>query len=358
MKEDRARAGTAPEGLSCPSPHRHTERIQLGHGSGGRMSAELLEGRFLPAFPGEILRRLGDGAVIPLGTEEIVVSTDTFVVSPLEFPGGTIGDLAVNGTVNDVAMMGAVPRYLSAGFILEEGLPFRRLDRILESMSEAARVAGVTLVAGDTKVVERGKADGLFVNTTGIGEPREDLRPTPSRARPGDAVLVSGPLGRHGMAVLSARKELGLTVDVESDTAPLTPLVDLLAEAGGDAVHVLRDPTRGGLASTVNEIAAASGVGMVLEEDALPVPEPVRATCEVLGLDPSYVASEGVLVAVVAGDAADDCLRALRRHELGREAVRVGTVTGEDPGLVVIRTGLGGARVMDLLPGDQLPRIC
>ena len=343
---------------ACPSPLPEQERIQLGHGSGGRMSATLLKERFLPAFPGEVLRELGDGAPLVLGHREIVVSTDSFVVTPLEFPGGNIGDLAVNGTVNDVAMMGAVPRYLCAGFILEEGLPFEVLDRVLASMSEAAKAAGVVLVAGDTKVVERGKADGLFINTTGIGELQDGFRPRPHGARPGDVILVSGPLGCHGMAVMMAREELSFRLEVESDTAPLLGPVAALREAVGEDVHVLRDPTRGGLASALNEIAQASGVGMVLEDGLIPIPGPVAAACEVLGLDPLYVANEGVLVAVVAEGAAEAALDALRRDPLGRQAARVGTVTGNHPGLVVLRTGVGGTRIVDLLPGDQLPRIC
>jgi hydrogenase expression/formation protein HypE len=322
------------------------------------MSSMLLRERFLPAFPGEVLRQLGDGAVLHLGDSELVVSTDSFVVTPLEFPGGNIGDLAVNGTVNDVAMMGAVPRYLCAGFILEEGFPFEVLDRVLASMSAAAKVAGVSLVAGDTKVVERGKADGLFINTTGIGERRPDFRPGPDQAVVGDAVVVSGMLGRHGMAVMAAREGLDLRVEVESDTAPLVGLVKALRVAVGEAVHVLRDPTRGGLASALNEIAHASRVGIVLEEAAVPVPVPVRAACEVLGLDPLYVANEGVLVAFVQGAAAGRAVEALRGHPLGRDAVRVGEVTAGPAGLVVLRTGLGGTRVVDLLSGDQLPRIC
>jgi hydrogenase expression/formation protein HypE len=343
---------------ACPSPLPEQERVQLGHGSGGRMSATLLKERFLPAFPGEALRELGDGATLALRAGEIVVSTDSFVVTPLEFPGGNIGDLAVNGTVNDVAMMGAVPRYLCAGFILEEGLSFEVLDRIVASMSAAAAAAGVVLVAGDTKVVERGKADGMFINTTGIGELRDGFRPGPRQARPGDAILVSGPVGRHGMAIMAAREGLDFQLEIGSDTASLLGLVASLREAAGEDVHVLRDPTRGGLASALNEIAQASGVGVVLEDGGIPIPGPVAAACEVLGLDPLYVANEGILVAFVAERAADAALAAMRADPLGHEAVRVGTVTGEHPGLVVLRTGVGGTRIVDLLPGDQLPRIC
>ncbi len=345
-------------GLACPAPAVESECIQLGHGSGGRLSANLLSNRFLPAFANPTLAALGDGAVVRLGPEEIVLSTDSFVVSPLEFPGGNIGDLAVNGTVNDLAMMGGEPKFLTAGFILEEGLPFSLLDRILSSMARAAQGAGVLVVAGDTKVVERGKADGMFINTTGIGALVPNFRPAPSLGRPGDAVLVSGPLGRHGITVLAARQELGLTVDMVSDTASLHILVSALRHAVGEAVHVLRDPTRGGLASTLNEIAVASGVGIDLVESDIPVPMPVRGACELLGLDPLYVANEGVLVAIVEGQAADRALEALRQDPLGREAAIIGRIVADHPGMVSIRTSLGVARVVDLLPGDQLPRIC
>jgi hydrogenase expression/formation protein HypE len=301
---------------------------------------------------------LEDGALLSLGDPEVVVSTDAFVVSPLEFPGGTIGDLAVNGTVNDLAVMGAVPRFLAAAFILEEGLPFSQLDRILEGMGRAAREAGVVMVTGDTKVVESGKADGMFITTTGLGTPIPDFRPSPGRIGPGDVLLVSGPLGRHGITVLAARGDLALEVELESDTAPLHGLVAMLAKAVGQGVHALRDPTRGGVASALNELADASGMGMVLEDGALPIPGPVVGACELLGLDPLYVANEGILVAVVAREKAREALAAMRAHPLGRDAARIGSVTSEHPGMVSLKTPLGGARVVDLLPGDQLPRIC
>ena len=346
------------DGPACPAPQPPGNRIQLGHGSGGRLSADLLRRRFLPAFDNEILDRMEDGALLPLRGEEIVVSTDSFVVSPLEFPGGNIGDLAVNGTVNDLAMMGATPRFLTAGFILEEGLPFEVLDRVLEAMARAVREAGVVLVAGDTKVVEGGKADGMFINTTGLGTLAPGIRPTPARIEPGDAVLVSGPLGCHGITILAAREELDLEVELESDTAPLHDLVRTLREAVGNGVRALRDPTRGGLASTLNEMAAASRTGILLWDGTLPIPAPVEGACELLGLDPLYVANEGVLVAVVAPEAAEAALDALRSHPLGRHAAVVGVTTREHPGLVTLKTALGGSRIVDLLPGDQLPRIC
>jgi hydrogenase expression/formation protein HypE len=322
------------------------------------MSADLLRDRFLPAFRNEILEGLGDGSVLPPDEGRIVVSTDSFVVSPLEFPGGNIGDLAVNGTVNDLAMMGAEAKYLTAGFILEEGLSFGLLDRVLESMAAAALNAGVAVVAGDTKVVERGKADGLFINTTGIGLLRPGFRPEPHRAVPGDSILVSGSLGRHGITILGARMELALKVDLQSDTAPLNGLVDGLRQEVGGAIPVLTEPPRGGVASTLNEVAGASEVGIELDQSTLPIPAPVQGACELLGLDPLYVANEGILVAVVAGEKAGKALAALRDHPLGREAALIGKVTAEHKGLVVMRTPFGGTRVVDLIPGDQLPRIC
>jgi hydrogenase expression/formation protein HypE len=346
------------EAIACPVPLVDGERVQLGHGSGGKMSAALLRERFLPHLGNPTLARLGDAAVVTVATGEIAMSTDTFVVSPLEFPGGNIGHLAVHGTLNDLAMMGARPRWLSAGFVLEEGLPLAVLDRVVAAMAAAARQAGVEVVTGDTKVVERGKADGMFVNTTGVGTLDAGFRPDPAAARPGDAVLVSGPVGRHGMAVMAVREGLAFDAEIESDTAFLGPLVERLRAAAGGAVHVLRDPTRGGIASALNEIAAASGVGMELAAAALPVPGPVAAACEMLGLDPLYVANEGVLVAVVGGEAADSALAALRSHPLGAHAARIGTVTDAHAGMVVLRTALGSARVVDMLPGDQLPRIC
>jgi len=344
-------------GLSCPSPAPPSDRVQLGHGSGGTMSARMLRERFLPRFANPYLTQLGDGALVPVTGEELVMSTDTFVVSPLEFPGGNIGHLAVHGTVNDLAMMGATPRYLSAGFVLEEGLPFDVLDRVLDAMAEAAEACGVHIVTGDTKVVDRGKADGIFVNTTGVGFLHDGFRPAPGRARPGDSVLVSGPIARHGMAVMGAREGLGLQMDIESDTASLFPLVAALRSAVGDSVRTLRDATRGGVASALNEIATASRTGVRLD-GGVPVPAAVEAACEMLGLDPLYVANEGVLVAFVAAEAEDDALAAMRACTVGAQAARIGVVVEDHPGMVVARTGLGGTRVVDMLPGDQLPRIC
>jgi hydrogenase expression/formation protein HypE len=339
-------------------PVTETERVQLGHGSGGKMSATLLKQYFLPHFNNPILARLGDAAVVSLPTGEVAVSTDTFVVHPLEFPGGNIGSLAVHGTINDIAMMGAEPVCLTAGFLLEEGLPFATLERIIATMASAAREAGVALVSGDTKVVERGKADGLYINTTGIGTLRSRFRPSPERAQPGDAVVVSGPIGRHGMAIMAAREGIGFESQIESDTANLYPLVERLGDLVGERLHVLRDPTRGGVASALNEIAAASKVGIVLEDAALPIPGNVQAGCDLLGLDPLYVANEGILVAILPEALAARAIEEMRRLSLGAEAAVIGRVTTAHPGMVVLRTGVGGTRVVDMLPGDQLPRIC
>ena len=348
----------AMSGLTCPAPVASNDRVQLGHGSGGKLSAALLRERFLPLLGNPILDQLGDAAILALPTGEIALSTDTFVVRPLEFPGGNIGALAVHGTVNDLAMMGAEPRYLTLGVVLEEGLPFAVLDRILATLAGAAAGAGVTIVTGDTKVVERGRADGMYVNTTGVGLLHPLVRPGAHRAEPGDAVLVSGPIGRHGMAVMALREGLEFETTITSDTANLWPLVRSLRDALGACLHVLRDPTRGGLASALHEIASASGVGIALDEPALPIPGDVAAACEMLGLDPLDVANEGVLVAMVPAARADAALAALRAHPLGASSRRIGEVVARHRGMVVLRTALGGTRVVDLLPGDQLPRIC
>jgi hydrogenase expression/formation protein HypE len=348
----------ASAGIVCPMPHQTGDRIQLGHGSGGKLSAALLREHFLPRFANPALDALGDAAVLSVSGGEIAVSTDTFVVQPLEFPGGNIGTLAVHGTVNDLAMMGARPRYLSAGFVLEEGLPLPLLERVLESMASAADAAGVHIVTGDTKVVERGKADGIFINTTGIGMLDPDFRPGPDRARVGDAVIVSGPIGRHGMAIIAAREGLAFEAEITSDTACLAPLVERLRSALGPEVHALRDPTRGGVASALTEIATASGIGVLLDESAIPIPADVVAACEMLGFDPLYVANEGILVAFVPEPRVPEALAALAGHPLGRGAARIGRVVPDHPGLVALATALGGTRIVDLLPGDQLPRIC
>jgi hydrogenase expression/formation protein HypE len=342
---------------TCPVPLPETERVLLGHGSGGRLSAELIDEVLRPglgaAAPGGPLE---DAAVVTLGGSDLVLSTDAYVVDPLFFPGGDIGMLAVHGTVNDLAMRAAMPVALTIAYIVEEGLPIADLRRVAASVGAAAVAAGVPVVTGDTKVVGRGAADRLFVITAGLGRRLPGAAPTAAGARPGDAVLISGPIGCHGITVLSTREGLGFETDVASDTRPLHRLVADMVDAGGPDLHTLRDLTRGGLASALNEIAAASGVGIEIEEAALPVPEPVRAACEMLGLDPAYVANEGCLVAFVAPQASEAVLAAMRSTPEGTEAVQIGVV--HDNGPVLVRTTVGSRRVLDMLLGEQLPRIC
>lgn len=333
-------------------------RVDMNHGAGGRAGAQLIRELFLPAFANPFLEQGDDGARLPPAAGRLVLATDAHVVSPLFFPGGDVGSLAVHGTINDVAVMGARPLYLTASFIIEEGFPLADLERIAQSMGAAARAAGVPIVTGDTKVVERGKGDGVFISTTGLGLIPDGVELAGTLAQPGDVVFISGTLGDHGVAVLSQRDSLGFAADVRSDSAALHTLVAALLAAAPGAVHVLRDPTRGGLATTLNEIASQSGVGMELDEAALPVNPQVDAACELLGLDPLYVANEGKLVVICAPDAADAVLAAMRAHPLGSAAARIGQVTEDAHGFVQMRTRLGGRRIVDWLSGEQLPRIC
>jgi len=332
--------------------------VDMGHGAGGRAAAQLIEELFLAAFDNEYLRQGDDGAAlaIPVGAR-LVMATDGHVVSPLFFSGGDVGSLSVHGTINDVAMCGAVPLYLAASFILEEGFPLADLKRIVDSMAAASRAAGVPVVTGDTKVVEKGKGDGVFISTTGVGVVAAGVHISGANARPGDAVLLSGTIGEHGVAVLSKRESLDFETTVASDSAALHGLVAAML-AASDGVRVLRDPTRGGLATTLNEIARQSNVGMLLDEAAIPVLPQVEAACELLGLDPLYVANEGKLVAICAPDAADAVLAAMRAHPLGANAVRIGSVTKDPHRFVQMETSFGGRRVVDWLSGEQLPRIC
>lgn len=347
-----------PAAWSCPLPLRDYPHVVLGHGGGGQLSAELIEHLFVPAFNSTTLAELGDAAVVDVAAGRLAITTDSFVVRPLFFPGGDIGSLAVHGTVNDLAMRGARPLYLTAGFILEEGLPIETLGRVVQSMAAAARQAGVLIVAGDTKVVERGHGDGLYINTAGIGAVDGAAVPGPGGAHVGDAVIVNGTLGDHGMAIMSVRDGLTFESPIVSDSAPLHDLVATMLTASAAGIHVLRDPTRGGLAASLNEVAAASRVGIELTETTLPVREEVRAACEILGLDPLLVANEGKLVACVAADQAAQVLAAMRRHPAGAGAVQVGEVVPGPPGRVSVRTPFGTRRVVPMPVGEQLPRIC
>ncbi|MDB5307165.1 MAG: hypE [Gemmataceae bacterium] len=375
---------------TCPVPKSRYDQILLGHGSGGQLTAELIQGVFLPAFDNAVLAALEDQATLDFGTRNaeggienkqgadprrngssglhsairnpqsairLAFTTDSFVVRPLFFPGGDIGKLAVHGTVNDLAVGGAVPRYLAAAFILEEGLPVDDLRRIVASMREACDAAGVELVTGDTKVVDRGKGDGVFITTTGIGLVPAGRRLSIRAARPGDRVLVSGTIGDHGIAILSVREGLEFETVLESDTAPLNGLTEAILAACPDT-RCMRDPTRGGLSSALNELAAGSGVGVELDEAAIPLRPEVRGACEMLGLDPLYVANEGKLIAVVPREDADRVLAAVRAHPLGKDAAVIGTIVADHPGMILLRSRVGGARVVTMLSGEQLPRIC
>ncbi len=345
--------------MQCPIPISNYPTITLAHGGGGRLTQMLIERMFVPAFGNTHLAALHDGAVLDMaGGGRLAFSTDSFVISPLFVPGGDIGSLAVHGTVNDLAMCGARPAYLSAGFILEEGLPMATLWRIIQSMSAAAQAAGVTIVTGDTKVVDRGKGDGVFINTAGLGHVPAGIHISPQRAAPGDLVLISGAIALHGMAIMSVREGLAFETTILSDSAALHGLVAAMLAVGGDAVHVLRDPTRGGVASVVNEIAGQAAVGIRLEEASIPVPEEVRGACEILGLDPLYVANEGKCLAIVDRAAAPAVLAAMQAHPLGTAAAIIGEVVAAHPGKVTMRSTIGGTRVVDMMSGEQLPRIC
>jgi hydrogenase expression/formation protein HypE len=354
-------------GWACPTPFRESERILMGHGSGGRMSADLLQQVFLPELGNEVLSALEDQATLRLVPEtadrtegtspRLAFTTDAFVVNPLFFPGGDIGKLAVHGTINDLAVGGAVPRFLSAAFILEEGLPLQTLQRIVASVGQACRSAGVVLVTGDTKVVDRGKCDQIFITTSGVGWVPHGRQLSVRHARPGDHILVSGTIGDHGIAIMSIREGLEFETLLESDTAPLHTLTEVMLSACPN-LRWMRDPTRGGVSSTLHELAVASQVGVKIREASLPVRPEVHAACEMLGLDPLYVANEGKLIAVVPPEQSSRLLNAMLEHPLGRHAAVIGEVVAEHPGLVVMRSVMGGERVVTLLSGEQLPRIC
>jgi hydrogenase expression/formation protein HypE len=351
-----AEGGSLP-GSSCPLPITQREQIVLGHGSGGKLTAQLIETVFLPAFSNPLLDKLDDQAVLQVNGSRLAFTTDSFVVTPIFFPGGDIGRLAVNGTVNDLAMSGARPLYLAAAFILEEGLALEDLRRVVESMSEAARDSGVQLVTGDTKVVNRGKGDKIFISTTGIGIVEKQAEISASLAKRGDKIILSGYIGDHGMAILSQRENLEFEGVIESDCAALHRLVAEMLEVSRD-IHSLRDPTRGGVATVLNEIASHSNIGMLVHESEIPVRDTVRGACEILGLDPLYVANEGKLIAIVAPAVADSIVACMRANPLGRDARIIGEVVEQHPRMVLMKTEIGGTRMLDTLFGEQLPRIC
>jgi hydrogenase expression/formation protein HypE len=345
------------EAWTCPVPLRDTPFVVMGHGGGGAMSGELVEHLFLPAFGAAASPGLADSAVITAGGARLAFSTDSYVVKPMFFPGGSIGDLAINGTVNDLAMSGATPLYLSTAFILQEGTALADIRRVARAMGAAATAAGVQLVTGDTKVVDTASGDGIYVNTAGVGVVPDGVVIGPTRAAPGDAILISGDIGVHGVAVMSCREGLEFGTTIASDTAALHGLVADMIATGAD-IHVLRDPTRGGVAASLNEIARAAMVGVELIERALPIPAEVRDACSLLGLDPLQVANEGKLIAFVPEDTADQVLEAMRAHPHGAGSKRIGRCVPEHPGTVVARTALGGTRVVSMPIGEQLPRIC
>ena len=348
---------TTIESFSCPLPKMDYDTIQLAHGAGGKLSAELIDKIFIPCFGNSTLNKLEDQAILDVRAGRLAFSTDTFVVSPIFFPGGDIGDLAVNGTVNDVSMCGAIPQYLSVGFVLEEGLSIAELHQIALSVRKAADRAGVSIVTGDTKVVEKGSCDKLFINTSGIGFIPDNINISAANCKPGDKIIVSGTIADHGMAVLTTRKGLSFQSAINSDTAALNNLVNDLLPFGLN-LHAMRDPTRGGVATTLNELAGSSDVGIEIVESQIPVLDDVRGACEILGIDPLYVANEGKLILVVDGAVADDVLAVMRKNALGSNAAIIGTVTSENQKKVVMENSLGVKRIIDVPVGEQLPRIC
>lgn len=342
---------------SCPIPIHKYPNVTLAHGGGGKLTHQLIEKMFMPAFQNPLLGAQHDAAVISIDEKKLAFTTDSFVVQPLFFPGGDIGSLAVNGTVNDLAMCGAWPLYLSAGFIIEEGLPMETLWQIVQSMRKAAQAAGIQLVTGDTKVVEKGKGDGIFINTAGVGIIEHPLSIQPGSVKPGDVVLVSGDLGRHGIAIMATRENLSFESEIESDCAPLAGIVQKLLD-GGIEIHCLRDLTRGGLASALCEISESAKVQIQIDESVIPVREDVRGACEILGFDPLYVANEGRFVAFVPSADAEKALGILKKHTLGKDATIIGTVREHESGLVTAKSKIGTTRIVDMISGEQLPRIC
>jgi hydrogenase expression/formation protein HypE len=344
-------------GFACPLPMMDYKNVLMAHGGGGKLTHQLIKNMFVSRFGNELLEPLHDGAMFSVGGIRFAFSTDSYVINPIFFPGGDIGNLAVNGTVNDLAMCGAHPLYLSSAFIIEEGLPMEDLWRIVRSMEAAAAAAGVQLVTGDTKVVDRGSGDKIFINTSGIGIIPDGVEIDPRRAQPGDKIIINGTIADHGIAIMSVREGLEFETQIESDCAPLNGLVETMFAASKE-IHVLRDPTRGGIASVLNEIAESAATGITIVEDLIPVSEEVLGACEILGFDPLYVANEGKLIAFVAPAAADTVFAAMRTHPLGNNSVIIGEVVADHPGTVIMKTRIGGSRVVDMLSGEQLPRIC
>lgn len=343
--------------FSCPIPISDYKNILLAHGSGGKLTNDLIRKMFLPRFKNSILEALHDGAILPsFNGRRPTLSTDSFVIDPIFFPGGDIGSLSVHGTINDIAMCGAEPLYLTVGFIIEEGFPMENLWQIILSMEKAAKTSGIQVVTGDTKVVDKGKCDQIFINTTGLGAVFPGMNIGANQIQPGDRIIVSGDIARHGIAIMSVREGLEFESAIESDSASLSDLVNLIRQSG--EIHALRDPTRGGVSSALNELAEASGFGFTLDEEAIPIHGQVRAACEILGLDPLYVANEGKLIAFVKKEDSQKILEDMRQHPLGREAKIIGEVTREHPGMVILKSRIGGTRVVDMLTGEQLPRIC
>jgi hydrogenase expression/formation protein HypE len=349
--------GLMSKDFTCPVPFSEYDKILLGHGSGGTLSHRLFEQFIHPHFSNNILDELNDSAVFEIGDNKIAFTTDSYVVQPIFFPGGDVGKLAVNGTVNDLAMAGAKPLFISVGLILEEGFAIEDLSKIILSMKSSADYAGVKIVTGDTKVVEKGKGDKIFINTAGIGIVAKEINIAASKCEPGDVIILSGKIAEHGIAILSVRERLEFETTVKSDTAPLNKLVNEMLDASKN-IHVLRDPTRGGLATTLNELAGAAQVGMFIEEEKISINEEVKAACEILGIDPLYIANEGKLVAIVQQEDAEKVLHAMHKNEFGKDAAVIGEVTQNNPGEVIMKTIIGTKRIIDMLSGEQLPRIC
>jgi hydrogenase expression/formation protein HypE len=344
-------------GLSCPIPKSDYEYVLLAHGGGGMLSHQLISKLFFSQFDNDFLKEQHDSAIFNVDKSKLAFTTDSYVVQPIFFPGGNIGELAVNGTVNDLVVAGAKPIYISVGFIIEEGLPIDHLWKIVLSMKEAARKSGVKIVTGDTKVVDKGKCDKIFINTSGIGIIKGGINISPRRCMAGDKIILSGRIADHGIAIMSAREDLEFETAVVSDTAPLIDLLDCIEEYG-DKIHVMRDPTRGGIASSLNEIAEVAKVGILLDEEKIPILDEIKGACEILGLDPLYIANEGKMIAIVSNEIADNVFKEWRKTKLGKEAEIIGEVTPENPGTVVMKTTIGSKRIVDMITGEQLPRIC